>query len=675
MKMENKQKKKVRILENSKSLKSRVLCLLIPLVIIGQVVTSYVGIKSIDSFANTTIKTDLNDGYKTALKMLDEYFWGIEYRMDTMSKTGIFQQGLKDNDMTSSTKILDGLKGATDVIMSTVFRSGDINLSNPSIDFSSKGLDGIIPDDIYQKALKEDVLWVGPYQDKLSGNMALSIYKSVKEENESVGVIGMNINFDDISVFFSETKFSETGYSILLKNDGTVLSDSNDMSTVHSTYDNNEIMSIAKTKGVSEGEIELNGSMHYYKADDVPRTEWKVVSLISEDEYMQESMEVVKSLVIIVIITLLISIIAVLYVVNTIVIRLKMIMQAMNKAGSGDLTSKVELDRNADEVSQIAMSYNNMLDDFSRTITVTKEAMGLLTEKNEELNKSFEELKDASNQISSTMQQIAAVSNEQAKDTDTVVKEARDLSTSISNVSNSLSTMKTSCGSLEEISKVGLSTVNNLVVGSKSTMEATQEINISVNNVSQSSKEIEKIVILINDISEQTNLLALNAAIEAARVGENGRGFAVVADEIRSLAEQSQNATSSIQGIISIMQDKIKDTVVSINSVTGVITSQDDNVKETEKAFVDIFEGVITLNEVVINTTDLNKTMVEKNECISNAMQNLAAGIEETSASTEEISSYTEEQLAITISVDDLSKEIVELNDDLVGKLDHFKEK
>jgi methyl-accepting chemotaxis protein len=76
----------------------------------------------------------------------------------------------------------------------------------------------------------------------------------------------------------------------------------------------------------------------------------------------------------------------------------------------------------------------------------------------------------------------------------------------------------------------------------------------SMVRLSEQSQAIGAIISSVDDLTQQSNLLAVNAAIEAAKAGEHGKGFAVVAHEVKSLAEQSRQATLQVRTILSDIQ-------------------------------------------------------------------------------------------------------------------------
>jgi methyl-accepting chemotaxis protein len=98
-----------------------------------------------------------------------------------------------------------------------------------------------------------------------------------------------------------------------------------------------------------------------------------------------------------------------------------------------------------------------------------------------------------------------------------------------------------------------------------------RETDTSVKDLAAAVAEIGQVVSLIDDVASQTNLLALNATIEAARAGDAGKGFAVVASEVKSLAEQTGNATQDIASRIARIRGASDHVASAVRRVTEMV--------------------------------------------------------------------------------------------------------
>jgi methyl-accepting chemotaxis protein len=132
--------------------------------------------------------------------------------------------------------------------------------------------------------------------------------------------------------------------------------------------------------------------------------------------------------------------------------------------------------------------------------------------------------------------------------------------------------------------------------------DRAQEAVDATDTLSEQSKSIESILGLIRDIAGQTNLLALNATIEAARAGDAGRGFAVVAQEVKSLANQTAQATDEIAEKIAAIQSATKASVESNISIRSTVEDVKHSAERIRRAMEEQAQTVTMITASVDET-------------------------------------------------------------------------
>jgi methyl-accepting chemotaxis protein len=246
--------------------------------------------------------------------------------------------------------------------------------------------------------------------------------------------------------------------------------------------------------------------------------------------------------------------------------------------------------------------------------------------------------------LQSTANNIAKGSDEQTRQTEQSATAITQMSQSITDVAkNAFETSGTS-RETAVLARKGKEAVDMTVDGMINISRAVKDAAMLSVSLGESSKEIDKVVDVINGIASQINLLALNAAIEAARAGEYGRGFAVVADEVKNLSARTVGSTQEISNIIKKIQDEV---LKSISAMKHGETEVDSGVKLADSARVSL--------DMIVAASDKEVDMI----------QNIAAASEEQSTASEQVSESVNIISSITKDMNSAILEIKKTSDEL----------
>jgi methyl-accepting chemotaxis protein len=256
---------------------------------------------------------------------------------------------------------------------------------------------------------------------------------------------------------------------------------------------------------------------------------------------------------------------------------LRLMAVAAEKIAAGDLRTAVT-PQSADDA--LGNAFARMAADLQSQIRALAQGANVL-------GSAASEIVASTSQLTSSASEAAAA----VAETSTTVEEVRQTAQLASQKARLVSD-----GALQsiKISEDGRKSAADIVDGMQQIRLQMDAIAASMVRLSGQSQAIGQIIATVEDVATQSNLLAVNAAIEAAKAGEHGRGFGVVAQEVRSLAEQSRQATNQVRTILGDIQQAANAAAMATEEGGKAV---DSGYRQTEIAGSSIQALAVSVNE------------------------------------------------------------------------------
>jgi methyl-accepting chemotaxis protein len=346
-----------------------------------------------------------------------------------------------------------------------------------------------------------------------------------------------------------------------------------------------------------------------------------------------------KLLVAITLAALVIAALACVYVVARFVAPLRKLTQVAKLVVEGDLTQQVTV-TSGDEVGELAEAFALMVEKMKEVLRALQESVLLLSNAGTDLSNSTGEQSQTITRQATALQETQVTAQE-IKQTSLLAAQKAE-------------TVLKLTEKADQVSLEGEAAIEKSLGGLTDIRAQVDEIAQKIAQLSERTQQIGGITQTVKDLADQSNMLALNAAIEAVRSGEHGKGFAVVAREIRSLADQSIQATGQVRNILTDI---------------GVATSS--AVKQTETGAAEVEAGLSQLSSSSNNIRELAEIVSQNSGTVRQIVATVSqqsAGIAQIFGAVSDLNSMMSDTVrrlqtttqAISV-VEDVSQQVLDL--------------
>ena len=425
-------------------------------------------------------------------------------------------------------------------------------------------------------------IWMAPYLNQnINVYMISYVVPLYAADGTSIGIVGMDIDFSQITKQIDELAIFETGYAFLVDEAGNIVHHKNiekgtnlasldatlkDMVTYFAVEENQGMMPEYSYQGT-------NKRLVYYNLNN----DMKMVLVAPNIEIVSSANQLVIMIIGAVLLAVAVSSIVGVFVANGISKPIRMLTKVITQTAKLNFSPTedgTKLRKLKDEIGVMANEVHTMRKVLREMVGVLNTTEGTILNNVQNLDFIMTRNSQHAEQNSAATQVLASGMEEAAANTANIVN-------NVESVKNNSQTMYDLVKSGEEDSRVIQQRASEMEKLSHESANKTKQMyadmKIKTAEAIEQSYAVQRINKLTDDImkiSTQTNLLALNAKIESARAGEAGKGFAVVATEIGMLASQTFDTVEHINGIVTQVHE-------AVASLTDCITIMMNFLEET----------------------------------------------------------------------------------------------